>query len=317
MAVNTTENILSNNETSARVYYSDYLTDIASPKLVHDQFGQQLNVPEYGAKTIEFRKYDPLPKSTTPLSEGVTPDGQQLSVSIVSSPVRQYGGYIELSDALTLDALDNNLLQATKLLGKQAGATLDTITREVLVGGTNVQYAEGQVDSRADLTDEHLLTVNAIRMAVRTLKKQNAEKIDGSYAAIIHPDVAYDLMSDPAWQAPQLYSDPENFYAGEIGRIAGVRFVETTEAKKFAGAGEDGRDVYATLVIADNAYGVTSVNGGGLQTVIKQLGSGGTGDPLNQRASCGWKANRAAERLVEQYMVRIETAASVNDGEAN
>ena len=137
---------------------------------------------------------------------------------------------------LLLTAIDNNLVQATKLLGKQAGETLDTITREVLNGGTNVQYAEGQVSSRAqlnggqtDATQNHYLTVDAIRMAVRTLKNQNAEKIGDSYVAIIHPDIAYDLMSDKAWKDVKDY-DPEDWYAGEIGKIAGVRFVETTEA---------------------------------------------------------------------------------------
>ena len=76
-------------------------------------------------------------------------------------------------------------------------------------------------------------------------------------------------------------------YEGEIGKIAGVRFVETTEAKIFPKAGADGRDVYSTLILGDNAYGVTEVEGGGLSHIVKQLGSGGTTDPLNQRATTG------------------------------
>ena len=306
---------------------------------------------------------------------------------------------------LLLTAIDNNLVQATKLLGKQAGETLDTITREVLNGGTNVQYAEGQVSSRAqlnggqtDATQNHYLTVDAIRMAVRTLKNQNAEKIGDSYVAIIHPDIAYDLMSDKAWKDVKDY-DPEDWYAGEIGKIAGVRFVETTEAKIFksanltksnatltvkgtvtkafkvpvteeitkedafkmagkqitinsgatiytilsaeagaagnasitvdkevtaadtnpiatVGGGKSGRAVYSTLVLADNAYGVTDIEGGGLQHIVKNLGSAGSADPLNQRATVGWKAIKTAERLVEPYMVRIETCSTF-DSPAN
>ena len=130
-----------------KTYYSDYLIDNAVPKLVHDQFGQKHPIPKNGGKTIEFRKYSPLPKMLTPLTEGVTPDGQSLTVSTIESTVAQYGGYITLSDVLLLTAIDNNLVQATKLLGAQAGATLDTITREVLNGGTNVIYAGG-VSSR-------------------------------------------------------------------------------------------------------------------------------------------------------------------------
>ena len=286
-----------------KVFYSDYLIDNAVPKLVHDQFGQKHPIPKNGGKTIEFRKYSPLPKLLQPLTEGVTPDGQALNMTTIEATVAQYGGYITLSDILLLTAIDNNLMQATKLLGNQAGATLDTITREVLVGGTNVIYSGG-VASRSALTANSKLTVDDIMKAVRALKNQNAEKIDGSYVAIIHPDVAYDLMHDDLWEAVKTYADPADWYEGEIGKIAGCRFVETTEAKIFEGG------VYATLVLGDNAYGTTELEGGGLEHIVKQLGSAGTADPINQRASAGWKATKVAERLVEQFMVRIESKST-------
>ena len=288
-----------------KTYYSDYLIDNAVPKLVHDQFGQKHPIPKNGGKTIEFRKYSPLPKLLTPLTEGVTPDGQSLTVTTLEATVAQYGGYITLSDVLLLTAIDNNLVQATKLLGNQAGATLDTITREVLNGGTNVVYAGG-VASRSALTDN--LKVDDIKKAVRALKTQNADKIGDSFVAIIHPDVTYDLTNDPTWQAVKDY-DPKDWYEGEIGKIAGVRFVETTEAKIFA----DG--VYSTLILGENAYGVTEVEGGGLKHFVKQLGSAGTSDPLDQRATVGWKAIKVAERLVEQFMVRIESKSTFKSAE--
>ena len=298
-----------------KTFYSDYLIDMAEPNLVHDQFGQKHPIPKNGGKIIEFRKYDSLPKALTPLTEGVTPNGQKLSMSVITSNVQQYGGYIELSDILLLTAIDNNLVQATKLLGSQAGRTLDTITREVLNGGTNVQYAEGQVTARNALvggqaSGNHYLTVDAVRRAVRFLKVMNAPKINGGYVGIIHPDVSYDLMSDPKWVNVKTYSDPDGIYEGEIGKIEGVRFVETSEAKVFEGAGASGVDVYSTLILGADAYGVTEITGGGLEHIVKQLGSAGTADPLNQRATAGWKATKTAERLVEQYMVRIETAST-------
>ncbi len=386
-----------------RTYYSDYLIDNAEPLLVHDMFAQKQKLPK-GAKTISFRKYDPLPKRTTPITEGVTPDGQNLKVSVVEATVAQYGGYVEMTDLLLMTAVDNNLCMATKLLGAQAGRTLDTISREVLAGGTNVQYAGGEVDARYLLVGgkeegNHYITVDAIRRAVRALKQQNAEKIHGSYVAIIHPDVAYDLMSDPNWKYPHQYADPDAIYEGEIGKIEGVRFIESTEAKVFHAedlisgsrylvasadvsnqisvhakqsnglnipneiiknrwvivngkryfikgtydgsmilyanptttvgefttlsegtliypgeAGAEGRDVYATIIMGENAYGTISLEEGGLEHIVKQLGSAGSGDPLNQRATVGWKASKVTTRLVEAFMVRIETTSSF-DGE--
>ena len=112
-----------------KTYYSDYLIDLAEPELVHDQFGQKHPIPRNGGKTIEFRKYDSLPKMLTALTEGVTPDGQKLSMSTITATVAQYGGYVEMSDMLLLTAIDNNLVQATRQLASQAGRTLDTITR--------------------------------------------------------------------------------------------------------------------------------------------------------------------------------------------
>jgi N4-gp56 family major capsid protein len=292
-----------------KVFYSDYLIDNAVPKLVHDQFGQKHPIPKNGGKTIEFRKYSPLPKMLTPLTEGVTPDGQSLNVTTIEATVAQYGGYVTLSDMLLLTAIDNNLVQATKLLGNQAGATLDTITREVLNGGTNVIYSGGNEDRSGLSGAGDKLTVQDIKKAARALKTQNAEKIGDSFVAIIHPDVSFDLTNDPEWKDVRTYCDPKDWYEGEIGKIAGVRFVETTEAKIFK---DNGVSIYSTLVLADNAYGVTEIEGGGLQHIVKQLGSAGTADALDQRATVGWKATKVAERLVEQFMVRIESCSTFN-----
>lgn len=305
-----------------KTYYSDLLIDLAEAELVHHQFGQKRPIPQHKGRTVEYRKYSSLPKLTEALTEGVTPTGQKMNVTVVTDTVSQYGGYIELDDMLQLSAIDNEMIQATKLIASQAARTLDTIIRDKLNAGTNVQYADGSVASRELLTggaesDNDYLTVDCIRMAATTLKGQNAKKIDGNYVAIIHPYISADLMKDPEWQYPHQYQDTENLYAGELGKIAGVRFVETTEAKIFAGAGADGRDVYSTLVIADNAYGVTELSGGGLRHIVKQLGSAGAADPLDQRATVGWKATLSAVILVQEYMVRIETTSTRNNGEAN
>lgn len=312
-----------------KTYYDMRLIDLAQPLLVHDQFGQKRPIPQGRGKTIEFRKYAPLTKATTALTEGVTPDGKKLSMSTIEATVKQYGDYVTISDMLKLTAIDDNLVQAQRILANQAGLTLDTITREVLNAGTNVQYAEGQVSARANLVGgdpdpkkNHYLTVRAVKMATRALKKQNTPLISGTFVGIIHPDVAFDLTDDPEWKYPHQYVDTEEIYSNEIGKVANVRFVETTEAKRWDNAGkstESGsgdRDVYSTLIMGADAYGVTEVSGGGLEFIVKQMGSSGTADPLNQRATAGWKAIKTAEILVDQYMIRVETTSTFNDHDA-
>ena len=301
-----------------KTFYDMTLIDEAQASLVHDQFAQKRPIPKNSGKTIEFRKFASLPKALTPLTEGVTPDGKSLNVTAITATVAQYGDYITQSDVLELTTIDNTILEATKLLGRQAGLTLDTITRNILQSGTNVTYCpkvaadgtETAVTSRTGLDNTCQLTVKVIQQVVAKLRAQNAPTINGKYVAIIHPYVAYDLMRDPEWQEAHKYAKPENMYEGEIGEIAGVRFVQTTEAKIYDGG------VFGSLFMGDGAYGVTEITGGGLQTIVKQKGSAGTADPLDQRSSVGWKAIKTAELLVPNYLVRVESKSAVFSGTA-
>lgn len=314
----TLKNTVGSNDLSPemKTFYDKALLKFAKPNLVHDQFAQKRNIPKNGGKTIEFRRYSQLPKALTALTEGVTPNGQNLNVTAVTATVAQYGGYITLSDVLMLTAIDNNLMEAIELLGDQAGRTLDTITREQLVAGTNVLYAGGTVSARTGITASMKLTVADIKKAVRELKVGLAKKINGSYVAIIHPDCVYDLENDDEWVNASQYAGSTQIFEGEIGKLYGVRFVETTEAKIWAQAGASSISVYATLVMGANAYGTIAPEGGGLQTIVKQLGSGGTADPLNQRATAGWKAMKTAKILYDDYIVRIESASSYSTNSA-
>ena len=294
-----------------KTFYDMTLIDEAQANLVHDQFAQKRPIPKNGGKKIEFRKFASLPKALNPLEEGVTPDGKKLSVTSIEAEVAQYGDYIVQSDVLELTSIDNTIVEATKILGRQAGLTLDTITRNVMQSGTNVYYAptaEGNVvGKRSDLTNTCKLTVDVVNRVVAILKKNNAPKINGDYVAIIHPFVAYDLMSDERWIDAHKYAQPEAIYNGEIGKVGGVRFIESSEAKVY----ENG--VFGSLFLADGAYGVTEITGGGLTTIIKQKGSAGTADPLDQRSSIGWKAIKTAEILVEPYMIRVESKSALSD----
>ena len=301
-----------------KTFYDMTLIDEAQASLVHDQFAQKRPIPKNSGKTIEFRKFASLPKALTPLTEGVTPDGKSLNVTAITATVAQYGDYITQSDVLELTTIDNTILEATKLLGRQAGLTLDTITRNILQSGTNVTYCpkvaadgtETEVTSRDALDNTCQLTVKVVQKVVAKLRGQNAPTINGKYVAIIHPYVAYDLMRDPEWIEAHKYAKPENLYEGEIGEIAGVRFVQTTEAKVF----ENG--VFGSLFMGEGAYGVTEITGGGLQTIVKQKGSAGTADPLDQRSSVGWKAIKTAELLIPNYLVRVESKSAVFSGTA-
>ena len=397
-----------------KTFYDKTLIELAGPNLVFDQFAQKRPIPKGGGKTIEFRKFNSLPKALKPITEGVTPTGSSLTVVPVTATVDQYGDYVELTDMLEMTSVDPIVVEATKQLADQAGRTIDTVVRNQIMGGTNVNYCpivaadgtETEVTSRYDLTPAAKLRVKDVFKASAQLKAMNAPTIDGSYVAVIHPYVAYDLMQDAKgqWLDIQKYTDPKGILNGEIGTLGGVRFVQSSEAKIFCGedlspvsrdldvtaysasaadasctkgsvspyritansvtealvgreilyydaseekcihttvtgvtpasgyvyvadslgvtfasgdrlcpgeGGALGTSVFATLFIGANAYGATDIGGGGIEHIVKQKGYGN--DPLNQRSSVSWKATKVATRLVEEYMLRVESGSSFSD----
>lgn len=294
-----------------QTYYDKKLLARLLPSLVHLKWAQKRPIPRNGGKHINFRSFSPLSHATTPLTEGVTPAGNTLNMTEISATLAQYGDFLEFSDVLDLVAIDPVLDEAADLLGEQAAQTLDVITRDVLAAGTTVQYANGKT-SRGAITSSDRMTVDEVRKAVRTLKRSNVKPLDGSnYVAIVEPGTTYDLQSDAKWQEPSVYSKAEQIWSGEIGRLYGVRFVETSYAKKFAGAGSGGIDVYGTIILGKDAYGMTDVeSSGAVKNIIKPHGSGGTSDPLNQRATSGWKALFTVKILQQLAILRVEHAVS-------
>ena len=240
--MNTTVNT-ANNAYFNKTFYDRKLLDTAKTRFVHANFGQKRSIPRNNGKRVEFRKYELFTPSTSQLTlqEGVTPTGQNLSQSNVEAEVKQYGAYVEISDLLELTAYDPVIADAAELLGEQLGTVVEWVTRDAMCQTTNVQYAGGAA-ARSAITSSHKLTVDEIRKAVRTLKKNKARPffsgIDGSprkphFVCICSPDATYDLQSDSLWQDVSKYSNAEQIYSGEIGRLFGVVFVEATEAKVY------------------------------------------------------------------------------------
>ena len=223
-----------------KTFYDKTLLELASPNLVHMQFGQKRSIPPHGGRTIEFRKMKPLAKNANTITEGITPAGSKMTVVPLTATLNQYGDYIEQTDLIETTSIDNTVIEATKLLADQAGRTLDTVVRDVLQTGTNVYYCPNEregaftpVVSRAYLESSSRLRVVDVFKAAAQLKALNVPTIDGKYVAIIHPHVAFDLMqqSGDAWIDIKKYTDPENILNGELGTLGGVRFVESSEAK--------------------------------------------------------------------------------------
>ena len=323
MPTQTTINTAAPNTYLNKQYMDRSMLAWARTKFVHARFGQKRQIPANEGKSVEFRRWELFDPNlaTTPLQEGVTPAGQDLKQTKVEATVAQYGAYVEVSDMLKKTNFNNELREVSQLLGEQLGTVVEWVTRDAMSAGTNVQFANGKA-SRDALADGDKLTVDEIRKAVRTMKKAKARMFNGAetdggkpgsrkphYVCIVSPDATYDLQSDPLWQDVSKYSNAEQIYSGEIGRLFGVVFVESTEAKVFAGAGSGSADVHGTLIFGADAYGTIDISGKSraVRSIIKPLGSSGTEDPLDQRATIGAKVMAYASVILNQlWILRIE-----------
>lgn len=296
-----------------KTYYDTELLKFAQPNLIYRQFAKKQPLPKGKGKTVEFRKFNSYAPATTPLTEGITPDGQSMKVTTLSATISQYGDYTAVSDVLETTAIDPVINECVEAHSDQAAMTLDIVCRNEIMAGNQVFYApkkDGtEVASRDDLDETCVITADLVSDIAAFLKKNNAPKIDGDYIAIVHPYVANDLSKDALWIDVNKYNNGgKAIYEGEIGKLKGVRFVETTNAKIWENTTK--KKVFGTLFIGRGAYADIDLEGGNLQVIVKSKGSAGTADPLDQRSTVGWKASAVSKIIQEDYIVRLETCVS-------
>lgn len=312
-----------------QVYYDRNLLDRAIPADIHGRFGQVRPLSTRSGNQIKFRRYESLNAATTPLVEGVTPSGSQITTTDVTATLAQFGDYVNVSDLVDLTNQDAVLTEVGMVLGEQAGVTVDQVRRDVLVAGTNAIFTNSTV--RTNLNT--VLSSVALRTAIRFLGRQNGKYVKNiipadtnigtvgirsAYIGLVHPDTEAQMESIPGYIPVTEYSDAMKAEDDECGSYRNIRFFRSTNAKVFlaggAAVGTDGmisagavsNDVYATLIVAANAYGVCPLAGNALQNIIKPIGSAGAADPLNQRATSGWKAITTTQILNQNWLTRIE-----------
>lgn len=313
-----------------QAFYDRNLLERAVPADIHGRFGQVRPIAKRSGNQIKFRRYSALAAATTALTEGVTPAGSSLAVTDITATLAQYGDYVTISDMVDMTNQDAVLTEAGMVLGEQAGTTIDQVRRDILVAGTNVAYSNGAVRTAVNT----IISAGLLKQAVRFLKRQNAKKVKeaiaasgatatvglrAAYIGLIHPDTEATLKAITGYVPVNQYASQMPIMEDEVGAFDEVRFVSSTNAKVWANGGASGgsnvistggtlADVYGTLIVAANAYGVVPLSGEALKNYIKALGSAGTADPLNQRATSGWKATTTTSILNDAFMIRLEHA---------
>jgi len=296
-------------------YFSRELLKTIEQTVVLDQFASKQPLPEKsGSKTMRFFRYDEgSAANVSTITEGTNPAASALQIDSVDVDLTQYGQVIAISDLASATELFNNLEQATLRVGRDAALKMDGIIRDELFSndadipsGNNIYSGSttswGSSISAVDATD--------FLDAATSLKIQAATPINGFFVAVVGPQVARDLMNDGDWIAAHHYAAPDNIVRGEIGRLHGVRFVETTLPYRaavgaqftYAPAGA----YYGSVVVGAEAYACASLNSQSpfAPSVIITNGADKS-DPLNLQTKVGMKFYTAAKNIQPKHIARV------------
>jgi N4-gp56 family major capsid protein len=298
--------------TKPQAFYDKLLLKLlVQSDFIHSKLAQQRPMPKRSGDTINFRKITKLTPSLTPLTEGVTPDGQNASVTAISATTAPYGEWMHFTDLIDVTQLDDIVKEYTVELARMMREKIDLLVRDVLNKGTNVSYAAGRT-SRDTLVTGDIPTIADLRKSVLSFKRNLVKPaMGGKYIAIVTPSVVHDLLDDASFlKAYEIGQNNKPFIEGEIADVYGIKFIEAVNGYTVGnGNATTPATVHSTVLLGAGAYGITKINGeGDAKMIVKPLGSSGTEDPLNQRQSIGSKVNAfTAKRLEEQAIIRYES----------
>jgi len=303
----------------------------ALPLLTIEKFAQTRVVPGNETKTQKFRRYNPLPLATTPLVEGVTPVGNTPSVMDIEAVLSQYGDFVVLTDVIMDTHEDPVFTEMRQVIAEQSAQTVEKVRFGHLKAGTNVFYGNGTARSAVTST----LTLGLQRKIIRGFRRQNAqpytsvlkssivqeaEAVEASFVCLVHPDLEFIVRGLAGFKHVKDYGTGPIF-PGEIGAVESVRYVMSTVFESWPDAGGTAganittsgtsADVYPAIFLTANAFATLSLRGqNAMSLIVKNPGSGGSTDPLNQRGTIGWKTMMTAVILQQLWMARAEVAVT-------
>lgn len=294
------------------VYYSKRGLSKLRENLVFHQFGEKKELPKNNGKQVNwFRRVDSA-ADTSAITEGTVPSPITLSANQVTAQLAQYGNFTQTSDLLEMTSIDNEIENAVDTLSFKAARSLDTLDRNILDSGTTIKYGGSKTALSATAAAD-VLNGAAVREGVRVLNAANAMPFSGGHFAwVIHPNNAYDLMSDTAsggWVNANTYVDTTGIQNGEIGKLFGAKFFQTTNVSSTTTGTSGSANVYSTHLLSEGAFGIVEFDGS-YQIYVKKSGDQDTSNPLNQYSTIGYKMTYANKMLDEARQVTFKVGSA-------
>jgi N4-gp56 family major capsid protein len=291
-------------------FYQRVLLEALYNQVVYMPYGKKTTIPKNAGATTSWRRLEMPAVTTTAITEGVTPDGIDLTVNKVSATVQQFGTWTKITDFLDMVGLDPLVTEVSQMFGEHAGLSMDIVIRDILLAGTNTQFANSKA-SRALLAAGDVLTTTEIQKARATMKKNNVKMIklpngQMGYLAFVHPDTATTIFNLQEWKDQNTYVDVKNREAGIMGQMYGIYFLEANTAATFANGGAGGNLAgKSMLIIGEGAFGIPDVAGSSKPDIMV-FTNGSTENPMELYSTVAWKSTFTTARLQELAILRLE-----------
>src|SRR5208282_6107888 len=121
-------------------YIANETLPLARRRLVAYRFGDPLKLPKGRGVPYQEASWNRLPLPAAPLSEGVPPQGQSMSVTMVTATAVQWGDKVTISDVAEMTIKHPMFQIAKELCTLAVSETLERNTHNALLGGTQVNF---------------------------------------------------------------------------------------------------------------------------------------------------------------------------------
>lgn len=310
MAAGTTTTVQVDPEVN--LFFDNILLDRHQPYYVYGYFAQERRIPQKNSKNAIFRRFDNLADALTPLTEGVTPNAEQVTKFDITATVQQYGKVVELSDDVIITVQDQTANEVADMLAQNMASTYDKIVRNMLVA------TSAQIDCLNGVNGNAIteVTTTDLEIAVDYVTNNNGKKLSpnqegtnafgtapvwAAYWMVISTELRTDFKNLSTFLATADYPRQQSVLEAELGSCDEVRLVMTSEAYKDA----SNPPVYSNMLFAANAYGRIMIDDQSMEMIIKPLGAGQ--DPLNQRQTMGWKGRLGSVILDDSWCVNLRS----------
>lgn len=294
-------------------YYEKVFLARAEYEYIFNQGAQLRTQPANNGKTVVFTRHTPLATATTALTEGTNPAEVALTATNVSATLGEYGNTVKISRFLSLTSIDAGNKEKIEVIGQNMGETIDEITRNELFTGATAQLAGGK-SVLTDVAVTDVLSVAELRKAVRTLKLNKARRYQDRVAPWIGkvgPNTSYDLTSDSTFLSADIYDNgAEKLYNGELGKILGVRLIESPNQYESVNAGTGNADLFSNFIHGADAFGTIDLAGDKPQLYVIPHTQVDSGNPAGRFSTVSWAASYVAKVLNDGWIVNIKTGAS-------